>query len=158
MKLSWSDIDLSVALIYLTIADAVMGWIWIASQARHRTKEQRTKEKAEQELQNRRRMREAPFFRPSEAVFEQCYYPHPQGSPRTGFVTDKNMLCFMRNEVQLEDGELVVFVVENVGRIPKVVFVKLDDENIQLIGEPDMNGSHGLQYLVYPYQSSKKGT
>jgi len=70
-----------------------------------------------------------------------------------------NVLSIIRNEVaeDMAEGDLVILVIDNQGEAAPRVLVKLDGQAIELIGEPDIDGAHGLHFIKYPFKPSLRG-
>jgi hypothetical protein len=120
-------------------------------------RERRAKRKAENELRQIRRRGDAPFLQPSDKMVSNLWVNTATGGISCIPSINALVLHKSRKQVQLEDGQLVYFVVENTGESARAVSIKLDDEIISLQREPDVQGAHGLQYLVYPYRKAKHG-
>jgi hypothetical protein len=131
----------------------------LLKQTSHR-RERRKREIAEEKLAEITRRGNAPFLRPNEAFFDCVYYADIEsGQPRRFRVSDGIVLCSQCHEVSKEmpAGQLILFVVDNPGQAIRCSHVELDGNKIFLRDEFDLNDSHDLMFLEYPFYPAKFG-
>jgi hypothetical protein len=149
-----------------TIAVSIGGWLtatfvwfkWL-HEVREKRLERAAKEKAEGDLRQIRRRGDAPYLEPSATFFTGINFIFEKDEHRLWQAGGPKILSFQRDEVssELPPGQPIIFVVNNAGESARGVVVKLDGAAIALKMEADVNDSHGLYYLEYPYEPEKHG-
>jgi hypothetical protein len=153
--MNWQAFEAIATVVMALIAGISAAWAF--QEYRSRKRAETATQKAELELKQIRRRGDAPFLKPSDLRFNALYVGATNNEIRFFPAGEPSMLCAFREEVELEDGRSVIFVVENVGKAAPSVSLKLDGEAISVQREADMDHAHGLQFLVYPYHKSKHG-
>jgi hypothetical protein len=152
----WQIVEAIAAAVATVLA--VFSTYWGFSEHQAKKRAEASQAAAEKELKEIRRRGDAPFLKPSAELFNLLYYDMGGGKvnplPPGGY---RGMLCKLLNEVQLNDGEEVIFVIDHSGANARGVSLKLDEKPIALGREADMGGARGRYYLVYPYEKVKHG-
>jgi hypothetical protein len=115
--------------------------------------------RAEAALKLMRRRAEAPFLVPSEVKFNFLYTTSPQGQTQGCSVASGCLLSHLRSDVEKNTapGAAVRLVVENCGKEPRRIALRLDGHSVRLEREPAVSDAHGLRYIEYPYDPAKHG-
>jgi hypothetical protein len=146
--IDWQAVE-SIALVLMGFFEAVTLYCLY--------RENKAKKLAEEKLIQIRRRGEAPFWTPCNRLFNDLFCDNGGGNFTAIRAGSPEMLCALREEVQLEDGREVVFVIENSGAATRAASIKLDGEEIFLRQEAKLRSAHELYYLVYPYHKAKHG-
>lgn len=116
--------------------------------------------KAERRLDAVRRRALAPLLAPSMTRCELVYEDIGEaGQMGVWSFADGRVLCALRAEVgeDVSEGDDVALVLENRGEPCARLAVELDGVEAVFAGEPDLDGSHGLWLLRYPFDPIKRG-